>query len=222
MVNLLELGLIWLIKGVESANDHWNFFGVKFDGQWSNNIKNDMSLINDALGELYEKYSVPGQAPAPELKLLIALSISCASTVSHLKSNNKQNINNELEKLQQEALADDLKAKQSAMSSKFQDDATKQLVELNKIKEQQLEDKKNQKLLSEQLNLTDTIKLNEQDIVTDNLTENLTDTDSDSTSSLNKPNNNLIPSHVSSVSSIASTNNSKLNFSIEKSKRKKP
>lgn len=76
MGNMLVLG----IGGMEFLNDNYNPFDLKFNGMWSNNIKADLSNYHDVLGEIYEKYSTPGKKTAPELRLLLMVTM-CAGGI---------------------------------------------------------------------------------------------------------------------------------------------
>ncbi len=71
--------MIGIVQGVEMMNDNMNPFDMKFDKQWSNNVKHDIKDYYDVLGDIYEKYSTPGKKMSPELKLFLMLSGSAVS-----------------------------------------------------------------------------------------------------------------------------------------------
>lgn len=70
-----------IIKLIEFANKKYNPLGIDLDG-WNINVESSKEEIIDAIGEIYEKYHKPGSGVmAPELRLLIILVSSAASTV---------------------------------------------------------------------------------------------------------------------------------------------
>jgi hypothetical protein len=78
-VNWMSNMLIGIVKGVEMLNDNVNPFDIKFENTWSNKVTHDINDFQDVLGELYEKYTVPGKSMSPELKLFLMLSGSAIS-----------------------------------------------------------------------------------------------------------------------------------------------
>jgi hypothetical protein len=72
-LNFMGNCLVCLIKGVELVNDNVNPWDLKFDGKWSEKVATEMSDYYEILGEIYEKYTTPGKAIAPELRLLVSL-----------------------------------------------------------------------------------------------------------------------------------------------------
>lgn len=75
--------MILMVKGVEMLNDNYNPFDIKFENTWSNNVSTDINSYYDVLGEIYEKYTKPGQKMAPELKLFLMLSGSAITIQMH-------------------------------------------------------------------------------------------------------------------------------------------
>lgn len=70
-----------LIKMLEFANKKYDPFGIDLDG-WNSNIESSKEEILDVISDIYEKYHRPGSGTmAPELRLLIILVSSAASTV---------------------------------------------------------------------------------------------------------------------------------------------
>lgn len=70
-----------IIKLIEFANKKYDPLGIDLDG-WNVNVESSKEEIIDAIGEIYEKYHKPGSGVmAPELRLLIILVSSAASTV---------------------------------------------------------------------------------------------------------------------------------------------
>jgi len=92
-------------------NDNYNPFDIKFENTWSNNVTTGINEYYDVLGEIYEKYTKPGQKMAPELKLFLMLSGSAITIQMHRGIKNlipqvSQNINNDpnmVENLRKEA-----------------------------------------------------------------------------------------------------------------------
>lgn len=70
-----------LIKMLEFANKKYDPFGIDLDG-WNSNLECSKEEILDTISDIYEKYHKPGSGTmAPELRLLIILISSAASTV---------------------------------------------------------------------------------------------------------------------------------------------
>jgi len=82
-VNWMSGMMILTVKGIEMLNDNYNPFDLKFENTWSNNVSNDINSYYDVLGEIYEKYTKPGQKMAPELKLFLMLSGSAITIQMH-------------------------------------------------------------------------------------------------------------------------------------------
>ena len=78
-VNWMSKMMVGIVQGIELMNDSMNPFDMKFEKQWSNNVKHDMNDYYDVLGDIYEKYSTPGKKMAPELKLFLMLSGSAVA-----------------------------------------------------------------------------------------------------------------------------------------------
>jgi hypothetical protein len=84
-LNWMSGFLKMIVKGVELFNDNYNPFDMKFNGTWSADIEKKSSSLDDVLGEIYEKYSSPDKAMAPELKLFLILT-SSAFTIQFYKT----------------------------------------------------------------------------------------------------------------------------------------
>ncbi len=212
MVNLLNVGISAMIGLFERMNDSYNWFGIKFNGEWTKHINSNQGPISDALSELYEKYSSPTTSPSPELKLILALGISCVTTVQHIKnSSTTDNTLNELEKLkkqqqelelnkQKQDLAQkehqlyvqqqQMQAQHQTRENKEHDALTQQLQQINEIKQKNIIKKSQLDNLSAGLNFTESKVLSESD-------SSIT---SDSENSVKMSQNKLI-SHVSSIES---------------------
>jgi hypothetical protein len=110
-VNFLSGMLIGIVRGMEMLNDNYNPFDIKFENTWSNNVTTGINDYYDVLGEIYEKYTKPGQKMAPELKLFLMLSGSAITIQMHRGIKNlipqvSQNLNNDpnmVENLRKEA-----------------------------------------------------------------------------------------------------------------------
>jgi len=104
------------VYGLEMMNDKYDPFSLKLKG-WSEHMNKDINSYYDVFGELYEKYSQPGNPVAPEIKLLMMLSGSAIKFhLTNTMLNSLPNVmdkfkdNPELaEKLRQQALADKMK-----------------------------------------------------------------------------------------------------------------
>lgn len=103
--------MILTVKGMEMLNDNYNPFDMKFESTWSNDVTTNINSYYDVLGEIYEKYTKPGQKMAPELKLFLLLSSSALTIQMHKGIKNlvpqvAQNLNNDhnmVENLRKEA-----------------------------------------------------------------------------------------------------------------------
>lgn len=102
-VNWMSNMLIGIVKGVEMLNDNVNPFDIKFEGAWSSKITHDINDFQDVIGELYEKYTVPGKPMSPELKLFLMLSGSAISVQMYKglaqSSNSTEKINSDPDKI---------------------------------------------------------------------------------------------------------------------------
>lgn len=104
-VNWMSNMLIGIVKGVEMLNDNVNPFDIKFESTWSNKVTHDINDFQDVLGELYEKYTVPGKPMSPELKLFLMLSGSAISVQMYKgiakASNTSEKINSDPDKIRE-------------------------------------------------------------------------------------------------------------------------
>lgn len=104
-VNWMSNMLIGIVKGVELLNDNVNPFDIKFEGTWSNKVTHDIREFQDVIGELYEKYTVPGKPMSPELKLFLMLSGSAISVQMYKgiaqSSNTSEKINSNPDKIKE-------------------------------------------------------------------------------------------------------------------------
>lgn len=82
-INWMSGMMIGIVKGMELLNDEYNPFDIKFEDTWSTNVKTNINDYYDVIGEIYEKYTKPGQQMAPELKLFLMLSGSAVSIQMH-------------------------------------------------------------------------------------------------------------------------------------------
>lgn len=87
--------MIGIIQGIELLNDNANPFDIKFENQWSNNVRHNIKDYYDVLGDIYEKYSTPGKKMSPELKLFLMLS---GSAISIQLFSGHKSVSDELEK----------------------------------------------------------------------------------------------------------------------------
>jgi len=84
-LNWMSGFLKMIVKGLELFNDNYNPFDMKFNGTWSADVEKKSSSLDDVLGDIYEKYSSPDKAMAPELKLFLLLT-SSAFTMQFYKT----------------------------------------------------------------------------------------------------------------------------------------
>lgn len=172
-IQWMNEALLLGIKGIEMGNSYYDPFGLKLDG-WSDYVRNNSaSNINDVLGELYEKYNVPGRGVAPELKLaLILVGGAAGFHQMNSKMDSEPNLNSSLD--QNPELLKEYRRK--ALLNKYNDEAEKyneildkqmnkehlaasrKVADLQMLKEKELEFYKTQKLYEEQKAYLDQLK----------------------------------------------------------------
>lgn len=75
--------LIGVVQGIELMNDSFNPFDMKFNRAWSGDVSANINQYYEVLGELYEKYTTPGEKWSPELRLFLLLTGSAVSIQGH-------------------------------------------------------------------------------------------------------------------------------------------
>jgi hypothetical protein len=139
--------------GVELANDRFNPFDFHLKG-WSEQMASDQKDYYEVLGELYEKYFKTGKPIPPEIKLFFLISGSAIQFhLAHTMFSSFGDMGSELnnnpalaEKLRQQAAADKMRTTHEKHKSAFDnhatkmhEEATKKAVDLQKLKEQQMQ-----------------------------------------------------------------------------------
>ena len=84
-VNWMYGSMVMIIKGIEMlTNKFENPFGIKLGNDLSTDINTNADEYRLILGEIYEKYNVPGKSMPPELKLIFKVA-GCASMIGFHK-----------------------------------------------------------------------------------------------------------------------------------------
>lgn len=162
-INWMSSLTLNIIHGIEMLNETYDPFSLKLTG-WSQQMNASIDTYYDVFGELYEKYSSPGKNMAPELKLLLFLSGGALSYhLSNQNVNSVPNLNDQLDNnpelinhyRQQSTLnknienIHNLNKKLNEMTNKEHEEATKRAIDLQMLKEKQIEFEKDQKKLAE-------------------------------------------------------------------------
>lgn len=148
--------LIGVLKGSEMLNDTYNPFDIKLAGL-SDKVSSDMHNYYSVLGDIYEKYNKPGKQMAPELRLLLMISGATLSmqvnralpSMMGGMSSNVKNDNATLNELRQKAEADskNMDNKTKEYIKKQHDEAKQKAIDLNMLKEKELEFQRLSKLM---------------------------------------------------------------------------
>jgi hypothetical protein len=171
-INWLSNITLNMIYGIEMLNENYDPFSIKLKG-WSEAMNADINNYYDVFGELYEKYNQPGKNMAPELKLLLmvsgsALKFHLSNTIMGKTSTLNEQMDGDpqlLEEYRKRAMAERLKQQTTKnnsvlneMMEKEHDIAIQKALDLQKIKEQELEYERMQKEILEKNNELNELK----------------------------------------------------------------
>lgn len=135
-INWMSGMMIGIVKGMELLNDNYNPLDMKFEETWSNNVKMNIKDYYDVLGEIYEKYTKPGQKMAPELKLFLMLSGSAITIQMHKGISNmipkvSQDLNDDPEMVKN--LRKQAEMRQNQQTEKENEDIATKMADLQQI-----------------------------------------------------------------------------------------
>jgi AAA ATPase containing von Willebrand factor type A (vWA) domain len=179
-INWMNNILLNMVYGIEMLNEKYNPFDLKLKG-WAEQMNAETDNYYDVFGELYEKYSKPGEGMMPELKLLLMFS---GSALKYHLQNNIMNLlpslNADLEKnreltneYRQKAIAEKIIEKTNEQNNKINDKTNKEHNEAcNKVNDLKFMQKKEVEYLESQKKLSENNKNShtlEEPVVSQNL-----------------------------------------------------